>query len=91
MSTQTHRLKSIKNFSKWLVLPNDLTGQLRHNEDFADRKNPELAKAIEDKLEEWRSLLPEKGNRSPELNPLKAELWDLLSAYETETGSTFYQ
>lgn len=84
-------MKSIKDFSKWLVLPNDLTWQLRSREELGDRKNPELAKAIEDKLQEWRSLLPEKDNRSPELDPLKAELWDLLSAYETETGSTFYQ
>ena len=91
MSTQTHRLKSIKDFKKWLVLPNDLTGQLGYNEEFCDRKNPELVKSIEDKLEEWRRLVPEKGSRSPELNPLKAELWNLLSAYESKTGMAFYQ
>jgi hypothetical protein len=89
MSKPTHRLKLIKDSSKWLVLPNDLNQQLAFHEELSRNNDPQLAKAIEGKLEEWRRLVPEKGSRSPELNPLKAELWNLLSAYESKTGHSF--
>jgi hypothetical protein len=89
MSTPTHRLKLIKDFSKWLVLPNDLNQQLAFHEELSRNNDPQLAKAIEGKLEEWRRMLTEKGHRPLELDPLKKEIWNLLSAYETKTGHSF--
>jgi hypothetical protein len=84
-------MKSIKNFSQWLILPNDLFSQLSDNEELGDRSEPKLAKAIEDKLQEWREKAPSPDIKALERNQIKAELWRLLSAYETETGMTFYQ